>query len=239
MRCKYSCCRASHPVSDCTPRPRIWASECRKEQQRYDSFSVPLPPLSTRKQDTHTQSPQLSALLIHAQTGGPAGGFAPSPFLTPALTYAQTGSANAVDTGTSPPLFIPASSTRKRDARKWVGGHNPRSDPDGGPCHKSRSHATPFKPRKSCRLVSPRHASTPRRPAALGHRATTPCKSPPRHVVPPHSPLLPRQPSALGHHATTLCRSRHITTPPASWLFLLPPLPSCINRPVAACSSCM
>lgn len=198
----------------------------RKRTAKVRLLSIPLPPLSTRKQDTHTQSHQLSALLVHAQTRGPAGGFAPYPLLTPAPTCAQTGCANAGRHRDNPPSFHTRLVHAQTGCAKVGWWTQPPFRSRWGAMSQVRSRATPFKPRKSCRLVSPRHVSTPRRAAALGHRATTPCKSPRRHVVPPHSPLLPRQPSALEHRATTLCRSRHITTPPASWLFLLPPLPS-------------
>ena len=197
MRCKYSCYRASHPISDCTPRPRIWASERRKEQQRYDSFSVPLPPLSTRKQDTHTQSPQLSAL-IHAQTGGPAGGFAPSPFLTPAPTYAQTGSANAGRHRDKPPSFH----TRLVHAQTGCAKVGWWTQP-------------PFRSRWGAMSQVPQSRDAIQATQVLPSRLTTPCKyaTPPRRLRTPRHhavqvPAPPCRPTALAPSATPTLRLR-------------------------------
>ena len=139
--------------------------------------------------------------LVHAQTGGSEGLFSPS--LHPSYTspsYVQTGRANAGRHEDKPP-FIPASSTRKRRARRC----HPRSDTDG--VHVTGLAATrlPFKPRKSCRLATPckhalqaRHA-TPHRHALLPWDTAPPRYAGPR---PPHrtSPLLSR-------HATSVCKS--------------------------------
>jgi hypothetical protein len=108
------------------PPPR----ERGKEQDRYAPLVSPLhrPCLRShtghanagRRRTTRGQAPPPAVPnLVHAHTGGHAGGFAPSPSYNPGPTYAQAGTQTQDDAGRCgdkppPPPFAPASSKRRQ-----------------------------------------------------------------------------------------------------------------------------